>query len=163
MEALLVNQYEMFLQLLVAALLGMLLGAERSVAGKTAGMRTYGLVSLGACLFILISTAVADSFAAFTQVDPLRIFEAVVTGVGFIGAGIILFKETTLRGLTTAAGLWIAAGIGVAVGYHLYALAVFTSLLTLFIFTAMWYLENRLRGFTMQQGSLEVIDEAASH
>lgn len=137
----------MFLQLLVAALLGILVGTERSLAGKVAGMRTYGLVSMGACLFILISLSVVELFTNFSGLDPLRVFEGVITGVGFIGAGMILFRDATLNGVTTAAGLWIAAGIGVAVGYGLYALAVFAALLTVFIFTGMWYIEQKLRHY----------------
>lgn len=147
MEIYLIGQYMAFLQLFVAAFLGMLLGIERSLAGKTAGMRTYALVSMGACLFILTSVAVTESLVAITPIDPLRVFEGIITGVGFIGAGIILFKDSSLKGLTTAAGLWIAAGIGIAVGYGLFAMAVFTTLLTLFIFTGMWFLENKLRTF----------------
>jgi putative Mg2+ transporter-C (MgtC) family protein len=145
MKVYLISQVIPLLQLVAAAGLGMLLGMERSLAGKTAGMRTYGLVSMGACLFVVVSIAVAESFASFTNVDPLRILEAVITGVGFIGAGIILFQESTLKGLTTAAGLWISAGIGITVGYGLYILAICATLLALFIFTAMWYLEQRIR------------------
>lgn len=147
MEIYLIGQYGAFLQLFIAAVLGMLLGTERSLAGKMAGMRTYGLVSMGACLFIVVSVSVSESLAAYTSVDPLRVFEGVVTGVGFIGAGMILFKEAALKGLTTAAGLWIAAGIGIAVGYGLFAIAIFATLLTLFIFTVMWFIENKIRLF----------------
>lgn len=145
MKVYLISQVVPLLQLIAAAGLGMLLGMERSLAGKTAGMRTYGLVSMGACLFVIVSIAVSESFASFVNVDPLRILEAVITGVGFIGAGMILFQEETVKGLTTAAGLWIAAGIGVTVGYGLYILAIFATLFAFIIFTAMWYLEQRIR------------------
>jgi len=151
MEVFLAGQYALFLQLLIAALLGVLVGTERSLAGKVAGMRTYGLVSMGACLFILTSLSAAELFAGFGGVDPMRVFEGVITGVGFIGAGMILFKDATLNGVTTAAGLWIAAGIGVTVGYGLYALAVFASVLTVFIFTAMWYIEQRLKRYPAKE------------
>lgn len=154
MKVYLISQVVPLLQLIVAAGLGMLLGMERSLARKTAGMRTYGLVSMGACLFVIVSIAVAESFASFTNVDPLRVLEAVITGVGFIGAGMILFQEETVKGLTTAAGLWIAAGIGITVGYGLYILAICATLFALVIFTAMWYLEQRLRATLGRDDSL---------
>jgi putative Mg2+ transporter-C (MgtC) family protein len=144
MKIYLLSQVAPLLQLAIAALLGMLLGVERSIAGKVAGMRTYGLVSMGACLFVVVSIAVAQSVAAFWPIDPLRVLEGVITGVGFIGAGMILFRESSLQGLTTAAGLWIAAGVGVTVGYGLYVIALFATLLTLFIFTAVWFLEHKI-------------------
>lgn len=152
MESFVLSYYEPFLQLFTAALLGMLLGTERSLAGKVAGMRTYGLVSMGACLFIVVSLSVVGELSALASVDPLRVFEAVVTGVGFIGAGIIFLRGALLSGLTTAAGLWVAAGIGVAVGYGLYALAVFATLLTIFVFTAMWFIEHRVRNIVRRFG-----------
>ena len=159
MEVFLTSNYEIFLQLLTAVVLGMLLGAERSLAGKTAGMRTYGLVSMGACLFILTSTLVLAPLSRLAAVDPLRVFEGVVTGVGFIGAGIIFLRGATLNGLTTAAGLWIAAGIGIAVGYKLYALAVFAAVLTIFVFTAMWFLERKIRTLSQAHNRPEAQDD----
>lgn len=133
-----------FLQIILALLLGMVLGVERSIAGKTAGMRTYALVAMGACLLIISSIQFTASIAGFINPDPLRVVAGIVTGVGFLGAGIIIFREATLQGLTTAAGLWVAAGIGITVGYELYALAVFTTVLTLFIFTMLWFVEEYL-------------------
>jgi len=131
-----------FVQLLVAMLLGMMVGTERSIAGKTAGMRTYALVSMGSALFVIVSVSVTAAYLGVVNFDPLRVAAATVTGIGFIGAGIIIFRETTLRGLTTAAGLWVSAGIGIAVGFRLYFIAVFAALLTLFVFTAMWFIEE---------------------
>jgi len=133
-----------FLQIILAMLLGMVLGVERSIAGKTAGMRTYALVAMGACLLIVSSTQFTASIAGFINPDPLRVTAGIITGVGFLGAGIIIFREATLRGLTTAAGLWVASGIGIAVGYEQYVLAVFTTMLTLFIFTILWFIEEYL-------------------
>lgn len=138
------NNIGIAVQLLSAMLLGMLVGAERSIAGKTAGMRTYALVSMGSALFVVISIIVTSAYLGVVNFDPLRIPAAIITGIGFIGAGIIIFRETTLRGLTTAAGLWVAAGIGIAIGFKLYLLAVFTAFLTLFVFTAMWFIEEHL-------------------
>lgn len=134
-----------FLQLFLAMLLGMLLGAERSLAGKTAGMRTFSLVSLGSSLFIIISGVVMSQYVSIVNVDPLRVAAGIITGIGFLGAGLIIVHDTTLKGLTTAAGLWVSAGIGIAVGYKLYAIAIFTTFLTLIVFTLMWYIEEKIK------------------
>ena len=145
MELTLIQNLNIFLQLAVAALLGGIIGIERSVAHKTAGMRTYALVSMSAALFIVISNTVTAQYIWITNFDPLRMASQVVVGIGFIGAGLIIFKRSKLRGLTTAAGLWMAAGIGMAVGYELYAIAVFVSTLTIFIFTIMWVIEDKVK------------------
>jgi putative Mg2+ transporter-C (MgtC) family protein len=131
-------------QLVLSMFLGVLLGIERNLAGKTAGMRTYALVSMGATLFILVSNIVIEQSARPSSFDPLRMASAIVTGIGFLGAGIIIFKNTALQGLTTAAGLWIASGIGVAVGFELYAIAIFSTFLTLFIFSVLWLIEEEI-------------------
>jgi putative Mg2+ transporter-C (MgtC) family protein len=131
-----------FVELTLALVLGASLGLERTVAGKTAGMRTYALVSMGSCLFILISIFVVPSVESF-NFDPLRIAASVVMGIGFLGGGVIIFKDSTLSGLTTAAGLWVSAAIGVAVGYGLFALAVFATFATLLVFTLMWFIEQK--------------------
>ena len=137
-----------FLQLILAMVLGMLLGTERAIAGKTVGMRTYALVSLGASLFIVISTAVTGAYVEITGFDPMRVAAGIVTGVGFLGAGIIIYRGSKLRGLTTAASLWVAAGIGVATGYQLYAVAIFTTFLTLLVFTILWFIEQKIRALS---------------
>lgn len=135
----------LFAQLALAAVLGLLLGAERSVAGKSAGMRTFALVSLGACLFTVTALTITTQYFGKVNFDPMRVPSAIIAGVGFIGAGLIMFRQNLMRGLTTAAGLWVAAGVGVAVGFGLYAIAIYTTLLTLFIFTAVWFIEAKLK------------------
>ena len=134
-----------FAQLGLATLLGLILGAERSIAGKSAGMRTFALVALGACLFTIISLLITTEYLGKVNFDPMRVPAAIITGIGFIGAGLIMFQKNLMRGLTTAAGMWIAAGVGIAIGFGLYAIAVFTTLLTLFIFTAVWFVEAKLK------------------
>lgn len=134
-----------FGQLVMAAFLGSLLGLERELAGKTAGMRTYALVSMGSALFSIISVIAFGEFLGISSYDPSRIASQVVVGIGFIGAGLIIFHDSRLQGLTTAAGLWVAAGIGMAVGYELYFIAVATTALALFIFVALWFIEHRLK------------------
>lgn len=145
MELTFIQNLNIFLQLAVAALLGGIIGIERSVAHKTAGMRTYALVSMSAALFIIISSTVTSRYIGITNFDPLRVASQVIVGIGFIGAGLIIFKRSKVRGLTTAAGLWMASGIGMAVGYELYAIAVFVSALTIFIFTIMWAIEDKVK------------------
>ena len=136
----------MFAKLLIAMILGGIIGTERSVlAGQSAGTRTFGLVSLGACLFIVIGNYVDASYLNIVSFDPLHMAAAIVTGIGFIGGGLIIFRGEALHGVTTAAGLWIAAALGVAVGFGMYAVSIFATLLALIIFTGMWYIEDRFK------------------
>lgn len=100
----------MLLRLVAATILGGLVGYERERQGKPAGVRTHGMVGLGAALFTVVSL---DGFAAG---DPARVAAQIVTGIGFLGAGAILHDRTEVRGLTTAASLWVTAAIGMAVG-----------------------------------------------
>jgi len=137
--------YEMILRLVVALLLGVLLGIERVAANKTAGMRTYGLVSMAAALFIIISETIIVASPAGANFDPMRMASQVIVGIGFIGGGSILFKKSKLSGLTTAVGLWVAAGIGMAAGFGLYMIATVTTVLTLLVFTALWFLESAIK------------------
>lgn len=132
---------ESFIYLAIALVLGSLLGLERSLAGKTAGVRTFGLVSMGSCLFILIARFVIPTVETFNY-DPLRVAAGIVVGIGFLCGGVIIFKDSTLTGLTTAAGLWVAAGIGMAVGYGLISLALVATAATLIVFTVFWFIER---------------------
>jgi len=152
----------LFLHLSVATALGLLIGAERSIAGKSAGMRTYALVSLGACLLTVTSIVVTTAYLGRVNFDPMRMPAAIVAGIGFLGAGIILFRQDSLRGLTTAAGLWIAAAVGVAVGFGMYSIAIFAALLTLLIFTAVWFVEEMVKqhfGQRTNQYHKHVVDD----
>ncbi len=121
---LLANNYDILTRLLIAMILGFVLGVERTMAHKTAGMRTYSLVSMGAALFVIISEIVSQRYVGVLGFDPLRMASQIVVGVGFLGAGLIIFRESRVEGLTTAAGLWISAGIGIAVGCWVAAGAV---------------------------------------
>src|SRR3989338_5798853 len=131
------------INLLLALMLGSLLGLERSIAHKSAGVRTFGLVSMGSALFITIAKYIIPTVETFNY-DPMRIAAGVVMGIGFLCGGVIVFKDSTLQGLTTAAGLWVAAGIGLAAGYGLISLAVFATLATLIAFTLFWFIEHKL-------------------
>ena len=121
----------MFLRLLLAAVLGGLLGIEREQHGKDAGVRTHMLVAMGAALFVLVSQQ-----SGMPNADLSRVVQGVIAGVGFLGAGAILKLdgEERVKGLTTAAGIWLTAAIGVAAGMGREATAVLSTLLTLAIF-----------------------------
>ncbi len=136
---------DFFIRLTVAAILGGLLGVERTIAGKVAGLRTYALVSLGSALFISVSELVVAQSGGPAVVDPLRVASQVVLGIGFLGAGLIVFRESRVSGLTTAAGLWVAAGIGMMAGFGFYLLAIFAALLTLLVFTVLWLIEKKIK------------------
>ncbi|WP_397458947.1 MgtC/SapB family protein [Pseudomonas asplenii] len=124
-------------RLLIAALLGGILGFEREQQGKAAGVRTHMLVALGAALFVLVpqvSGAQADAMS--------RVVQGVIAGIGFLGAGTILKGHADeagqhVKGLTTAAGLWMTAAIGVAAGLGREATAVLSTLLALAVFSVM--------------------------
>lgn len=139
------QDWNVFIQLFIAALLGSFLGLERALAGKTAGLRTFALVSMGSALFVIISEMIGNNYLGVAAFDPLRVASQIIVGIGFLGAGLIIFKESRISGLTTAAGLWVSAGIGVAVGYKLYLIAIFVTILTLFIFTILWFIERKIK------------------
>lgn len=106
----------MILQVIYSIILGFLIGLEREASGKDIGIRTSALISLGSTLFCLISSAL-------TQGDPTRIVGQLITGVGFIGAGLIFRSENNIHGLTTATTIWCTAAIGALVGMGLNQLA----------------------------------------
>ncbi len=128
--AFLQNEGVYMLRIVIAAVLGFIVGVERTRRQKEAGFRTHVIVSIGAALVMLVSKyGFADSIAAGMGVDPTRIASNIVTGIGFLGAGVIFVREASIRGLTTAAGLWATAAIGMAVGAGMYAVGVFVALL----------------------------------
>jgi len=124
---------EMVIRLLVATVLGALIGFEREYHAKEAGVRTHLLVALGACLFMILSIYGFDFMLDKDHVsfDPSRIASQVVTGIGFIGAGTIILQKQMVRGLTTAAGLWVTAAIGLACGTGMYVIAGITTAIVL--------------------------------
>lgn len=134
----------LFGRLALAVFLGAFIGIERELAHKPAGVRTHGLVALGAALFTIISKYAFREFWGLPGFDPSRIASQVVVGVGFMGAGIIIFNQSRVRGLTTAAGLWVSAAIGMATGFGLFALAVFATILALIVFVVLWFVGDRL-------------------
>lgn len=128
-------EIQIICQLLIATLLGALIGLEREIKRKGAGLQTYSLVALGTCVFTVIINKLLTEFAGQSGIssDPLRIIQSVAIGIGFIGAGVIFHQGPDVIGLTTAAALWVTAGIGVAVGSGQYLLAIFVTAIALFI------------------------------
>jgi len=120
------TNWEVFCRLLVAVLLGGLVGWEREIYHKPAGFRTHILVCLGACLFTIISIFFCYSFHT-EGADPARIAAGIVMGIGFLGAGAILHEPAGVKGLTTAASIWVVAAIGMATGCGFYLGAIVTT------------------------------------
>ncbi len=133
------------LRLFIALMLGVVIGTERVWAHKTAGMRTYALVSMGSALFVIVSNEMVNYFSVFPGMNPLMIVSQIVVGVGFLGTGLIFSRDSKVMGLTTATGLWVAAGIGMAAGAGLFNIAIVATFLTLFIFVVLWFIEKRIK------------------
>ena len=120
---------ELVIRIVLSILLGAVLGWEREARNKPAGLRTHMMVSMGAAAFALLTlelfkTATANSQS---QVDPIRIVEGVIGGIGFLGAGTIIRSRGAVEGITTAASIWVAGAIGVACGAGYYQIAMVTA------------------------------------
>jgi len=127
---------EAIFQLILATIFGALIGLERGIKGKEAGLQTYSLVTLGTCLFTIISFELFNVFFEKTGIsfDPSRIIMAIAVGIGFIGAGAIIRRgEGIIEGLTAAATIWAVAAIGMAAGAGLYLIAGVTTGIALMI------------------------------
>lgn len=140
-----ITTIDITVRLLIALLLGMVIGTERVWAHKTAGMRTYALVSMGSALFVIISNEMVKYYTGFSGLNPIMMVSQIVVGIGFLGAGLIFTKDSKLMGLTTATSIWVCAGIGMAAGFKLYNIAIVATLLTLFIFIVLWFAEEYLK------------------
>lgn len=139
------------LRLLVASVLGAIIGLERQTHGRAAGLRTMMLVSLGCCLVMLVSNVFPEAYwrfrgdaSNFIRIDPARLAYGVMAGIGFLGAGTILKSGGNIWGLTTGATIWCAAAIGLAVGMGMYGSSVATTALVLFALLVVEHLEAAL-------------------
>lgn len=131
---------QIVIRLLVSALLGSMIGIEREVHNRPAGIRTHILVTLGSTLIMMISTDALLATGSATRFDPGRMAAQVISGIGFLGAGTILKMGNTIVGLTTAASLWVSAGIGLAIGVGYYLPGILVSIIvvvTLIYFRAL--------------------------
>ena len=133
-------------RLVLSVVMGGLIGFERQMHRRTAGLRTNILVCLGSCLIMLISQYIFEIYKNQVSVDPSRIAASIITGIGFLGAGVIIRArdKEVIVGLTTAACLWVVAGIGMAVGCGFYSAALVTTALTLIVLFFLRYVEGML-------------------
>ncbi len=136
------DNIEIISKLGLAVLLGLVIGFERLLGHKEAGMKTHAMVSMGAALFIIISEALAIRYADVGGFDASRMASQIIVGIGFMGAGSIIFQGNRLTGLTTAGGFWVTAGIGMAVGFGFFNLAILTTIFVLLIFIVISILER---------------------
>jgi putative Mg2+ transporter-C (MgtC) family protein len=135
---------EIMVRLAFAALLGAFIGAERERRERAAGLRTYMLVAIGAALFGVISLFGFRAPGA-PMPDPSRIAAQVVSGIGFLGAGVVFRSERGVRGVTTAAGIWAMAAIGLAAGAGMYWTAAFATVLVLLVLLVLRQVERVIR------------------
>ncbi len=136
-------EIEIFLRIVLASVLGGIIGLDRERGSHPAGFRTNILVCVGACLMTAVSV---HGFAEYGTVkDPARLSAQIVSGIGFLGAGVILHKGVSVRGLTTAASMWTVAGIGIAVGVGMMKLATATTILVMVVLASSRFLEGRLK------------------
>lgn len=131
------NALDLMVRLLVALVLGAIVGLERERQERAAGLRTVTMVSLGSCLFTIVGAY------GFANTDPSRVAAQIVTGIGFLGAGTIFLRKDLVRGLTTAATIWSVAAIGMAAGTAQYFVALFTTLLILSVLMVLKPIERR--------------------
>ena len=145
------NDTEIIIRLLLSLILSGLIGLERQMHRRTAGLRTHILVSLGSCLIMLTSLYIFDIYKNEVPLDPARIAAGVITGIGFLGAGAIIRDREGIKGLTTAASLWVVAGIGLATGCGFYKAALFTTVLALITLFFLRYVERIMFGKEEQE------------
>ncbi|MDF2783728.1 MAG: methyltransferase [Pantoea eucrina] len=139
---------DMLLRIALAGILGGLIGLERQMRAKEAGLRTHILVGIGSALFMLVSKyGFADMLNSdHVGLDPSRIAAQVVSGMGFLGAGTIIIQKQIVKGLTTAAGLWVTAAIGLVIGSGMYEIGIYGTLLALVVLEVFRRLSHWLIG-----------------
>lgn len=145
-----ISYVEIILRLVLSTILGGVIGFEREVGNRPAGLRTHILVSIGAALIMLVS-----KYAFGNNADPGRLAAQVVSGIGFLGAGTILRTGNTVQGLTTAASLWVCAGLGLAIGAGFYLGAVSSTILVLLSLVILGKIENSI--FISKKRSIKIV------
>src|SRR5215510_5518760 len=144
----------MALKLFLAAVLGGMIGMERELRDKPAGLRTNILICVGSTLFMSISTKVA----ALLGGDPTRIAAQIISGIGFLGAGAVLHSHGFVLGLTTAATIWVVAGVGMALGSGMYLVAIFATAMSLATLYFLSFIEDKIQGRRSYSYALVVTD-----
>src|ERR1700693_5300845 len=134
--------------LVIALAAGGIIGLERSYHGRPAGFRTHALVCLSSCMLMVLTVYQDTWFSALSldrvSVDPTRMAQGIMTGIGFLGAGVIMKEGLTVRGLTTAASIWITAGIGIMIGVGFYFPAGVSTAMTLIVLSVFRWIERRM-------------------
>lgn len=157
------NLTDILAHLMVAMVAGGLIGLERSYNGHSAGFRTHTLVCMASSVLMLVAVYQTDWFAqAVTEtvrIDPTRVAQGIMTGIGFLGAGVIMREGLSVRGLTTAASIWITAAIGILAGVGFYAAVFIVIVLTLGTLTLFRWIESRLPTLSYAQCSLRLNHE----
>jgi putative Mg2+ transporter-C (MgtC) family protein len=153
---LVVTEWDIVLRVLGAAAMAALVGYDRAVADKPAGVRTHLLVGAGAALFtgvtVMLAQGVESTGAQAAKIDVSRIAAGIVTGVGFLGAGAIIMRGDKVTGLTTAAGVWVVAAIGVSVGFGFWLMGLITTVLVLLTHAGAFLFD---RGGPNEEGAAE--------
>ena len=142
------------IKLILAAILGGIIGIEREIRDKPAGLRTNILICVGSTLFMSISAKVAQILGG----DPTRIAAQIISGIGFLGAGAVLHSHGFVLGLTTAATIWVVAGVGMALGSGMYLVAVFVTAMSLVTLYLLSFIEDKIQGRRSYSYSLVVSD-----
>ena len=160
-----VSNYEILFRLCLAAVLGAVVGLEREVHGRPAGIRTYLLLCMGSALIMVVSELLffkyeAKGLADILRADPGRIAAQAITGIGFLGAGVILRYKDSIRGLTTAAAIWVACAVGLAIGAGFYLFGGAVTGLTLVSLVGLKALERRLKKDWYKEMTVVSKDEA---
>lgn len=145
----LINEVELtsttaIVRIVLSLVLGSLVGIERKRKGQMAGLRTFSLISMGACIAMMLSIYVCQETVGLLRGDPSRIAAQVLSGIGFLGAGTIIQMKGSVRGLTTAAGIWMVAALGLTVGVGMYVIATVATILILFILWVLERIEHRM-------------------
>jgi putative Mg2+ transporter-C (MgtC) family protein len=156
--------YEITVRLLVALVIGAMIGVERSYHGRPAGFRTHSLVCVASSLLMLVTVYQGQWFAAQNLqrvvVDPTRMAQGIMTGIGFLGAGVIMKEGLSVRGLTTAASIWITSAIGILTGIGFYFPALLATALTLGTLSLFRWIEARIPAQVYAHHMLRFVKEA---
>jgi putative Mg2+ transporter-C (MgtC) family protein len=142
---------EISLRVFIALISGCVLGMEREIHHKPAGLRTHILVSLGSALFVLSSVHIFSSYPALGTFDPSRVAAGVVTGIGFLGAGAIMQTKHHIKGLTTAASIWVCSSLGIASGIGAYKVVVIGLAAAIIVLATFYRFESRLDSLENQK------------
>ena len=152
--------WSILLRILVSIVLGGIIGLERGMKNRPAGLRTYMLVSLGSCVVMLINQYTAQVYGTG---DPVRLGAQVISGIGFLGAGtIVVTSHNQIKGLTTAAGLWASACIGLAIGIGLYEVALIAGLCVFLVLTVLHEMDYFLHSRTRMVDAYIELDQTMS-